>query len=294
LLRQREFASAAMQAEQASLAKRRAGVERELEHIDAELAAQAKRVAIAAKRGGARAADSRESASCHPAALDRERDNRTRPLSRARCSLRRARLALRRELSSLELESDAARSRAGAQLARPRPAARVHRPGAHRARPAIPRAIVAAGGGIVATVLVERGQMVTPGMPLATIIPVNATLEGHLYSPSRSIGFVHAGPGSAAALPRLSAPEVRHVPGDGDLGVAESPWRPSSSASRPADGSREPVYRIRVALDGQADRAYGRLEPLQPGMQVEADILLDRRRLIEWIFEPLLSLAGRT
>jgi hypothetical protein len=27
-------------------------------------------------------------------------------------------------------------------------------------------------------------------------------------------------------------------------------------------------------------------------MQVEADILLDRRRLIEWIFEPLLSLAG--
>ena len=28
-------------------------------------------------------------------------------------------------------------------------------------------------------------------------------------------------------------------------------------------------------------------------MQVEADVLLDRRRLIEWIFEPLLSLAGR-
>jgi membrane fusion protein len=29
-------------------------------------------------------------------------------------------------------------------------------------------------------------------------------------------------------------------------------------------------------------------------MQIEADIHLDRRRLIEWIFEPLLSLAGRT
>ena len=28
-------------------------------------------------------------------------------------------------------------------------------------------------------------------------------------------------------------------------------------------------------------------------MQVEADILLDRRRLIEWIFEPLISLSGR-
>ena len=29
-------------------------------------------------------------------------------------------------------------------------------------------------------------------------------------------------------------------------------------------------------------------------MQLEADVLLDRRRLIEWVFEPLISLAGRT
>jgi membrane fusion protein len=69
---------------------------------------------------------------------------------------------------------------------------------------------------------------------------------------------------------------------------------PGELGFTPADGSREPVYRIKVALEGQAIRAYGQLEPLQPGMQVEADILLDRRRLIEWIFEPLLSLAGRT
>jgi hypothetical protein len=26
---------------------------------------------------------------------------------------------------------------------------------------------------------------------------------------------------------------------------------------------------------------------------VDADILLDRRRLIEWVFEPLIGLAGR-
>jgi membrane fusion protein len=29
-------------------------------------------------------------------------------------------------------------------------------------------------------------------------------------------------------------------------------------------------------------------------MQVEADVLLDRRRLIEWVFEPLIGLAERT
>jgi membrane fusion protein len=28
-------------------------------------------------------------------------------------------------------------------------------------------------------------------------------------------------------------------------------------------------------------------------MQLDADVLLERRRLIEWIFEPLLGLRGR-
>jgi membrane fusion protein len=28
-------------------------------------------------------------------------------------------------------------------------------------------------------------------------------------------------------------------------------------------------------------------------MQLEADVMLDRRRLIEWIFEPVLSVARR-
>jgi membrane fusion protein len=28
-------------------------------------------------------------------------------------------------------------------------------------------------------------------------------------------------------------------------------------------------------------------------MLLEADVALDRRRLLEWLFEPLLALAGR-
>ena len=39
--------------------------------------------------------------------------------------------------------------------------------------------------------------------------------------------------------------------------------------------------------------AYGKKEPLQAGMQVDADIWLDRRTLLEWILEPLYSVSGR-
>ena len=77
------------------------------------------------------------------------------------------------------------------------------------------------------------------------------------------------------------------------LAISRSAVTPGELGFAPADGSREPLYRIKVDLPAQTIDAYGRPEPLKVGMQVEADILLDRRRLIEWIFEPLLSLSGR-
>ncbi len=291
LARQREFAMAALNAEQASFAKRRGGFERELEQVDAEMAAQARRMAIAA--GAVDRARRLEGIGfLSPAALDRERDAALDQESRLE-QLRRTRLGLARELATMEFEMDTARARANAQLAS------IDQQRASLDQERIERdlqyhaAIVAPAAGIVTTVLVEPGQMVTPGTPLATIIPAHSILEAHLYSPSRSIGFVRAG--QEVLLRYLAYPHQKFGMYRASVtSVSRNPMTPAELGFTPPDGSREPVYRIRVALEGQAIRAYGRLEPLQPGMQLEADILLDRRRLIEWIFEPLLSLAGRT
>lgn len=57
--------------------------------------------------------------------------------------------------------------------------------------------------------------------------------------------------------------------------------------------SQEPLYRVTVTLAHQAVTAYGKAEALKPGMLLEADILGEQRRLIEWIFEPLYSIKGR-
>lgn len=54
----------------------------------------------------------------------------------------------------------------------------------------------------------------------------------------------------------------------------------------------EPLYRVTVSLVSQAVTAYGRAESLKPGMLLDADVLGERRRLIEWVFEPLYSLRG--
>jgi len=39
--------------------------------------------------------------------------------------------------------------------------------------------------------------------------------------------------------------------------------------------------------------AYGQEQPLQAGMEIDAAILIDKRRLYEWLFEPLMSMARK-
>ncbi len=290
LARQREFTMAAMQAEQLSLAGRRVGIARELVQLDAEIDNQAKR-ALLAHNGLQRASRLEGIGFLSAAGLDRERDAALDQDSRLE-SVRRTRLALSRELAALEFESEGAHSRASAQLAAldvQRAALEqegIERDLQYRAE------IVAPSSGTIATVLVEPGQMVTTGMPLATILPSDGRLEAHLFAPSRSIGFVQ--PGQEVLLRYLAYPHQKfgsHLARV--IAVSRNPMLPNELGFTPPDGSREPVYRIKVSLQSESITAYGKQQLLQAGMQVEADILLDRRRLIEWVFEPLLSLAGR-
>ena len=55
----------------------------------------------------------------------------------------------------------------------------------------------------------------------------------------------------------------------------------------------EPAYRITVRLSSQSVEAYGQRFSLQAGMTLGADIVLERRSLIRWLFDPLYSLRGR-
>jgi membrane fusion protein len=207
--------------------------------------------------------------------------------------MKRSRLALEREIRALEHEAEAARARTGAQLAAIDVQTAAVEQELFERELQYRAAILAPAHGVVAAVLVERGQTVAPGTTLATIIPNGGRLEAHLYSPSRAIGFVRAG--QEVLLRYVAFPHQKFGSHRARIvAVARSPLSPAELGFVPADGSREPLYRIKVELAAQSIAAYGRQEALQPGMQLEADVQLDRRRLIEWVFEPLISLAGRT
>jgi membrane fusion protein len=154
-------------------------------------------------------------------------------------------------------------------------------------------AISAPVTGVVASQLVKPGQAVQAGQPLLTLLPGNGKLEAELLVPSRAIGFI--APGDKVLLRYQAYPYQKFGHQQGIVA------RISRSALNQADlqallGSAtqtEPLYRVTVRLAKQAITAYGKPELLKPGMTLEADVLGEKRKLIEWVFEPLYSLRGK-
>ena len=161
--------------------------------------------------------------------------------------------------------------------------------------------------GVLTAVLGEPGQAVTPATALASLLPADAKLQAHLYAPSSAVGFLK--PQQQVMLRYQAYPYQKFGNHPGQvLQVSRTPLQASElaglSLSTAATGAGagalsggpntgEPLYRITVALDRQTVQAYGVAQPLAAGMQLEADVQLDRRRLIEWLFEPVLGIAGR-
>jgi membrane fusion protein len=56
---------------------------------------------------------------------------------------------------------------------------------------------------------------------------------------------------------------------------------------------QEPVFRVRVSLDRESISAYNETVSLQPGMLLSADIVFDRRSLLQWLFDPIYAVGGR-
>ena len=150
--------------------------------------------------------------------------------------------------------------------------------------------------GVLTGVLAQVGQTVTPSVAMASLLPANARLQAQLLAPSSAVGFVR--PNQAVQLRYQAFPYQKfgHQTGAVAL-VSRSPLQGAELAGLPmqaaANVGSEPLYRITVTLDQQSVAAYGQAQALVPGMQLEADVLLDRRRLIEWLFEPVLGIAGR-
>jgi membrane fusion protein len=144
--------------------------------------------------------------------------------------------------------------------------------------------------GVITALGGDPGSAVVSNERLAVIVPQGATLEAQLHAASRDIGFIV--PGKRVQLRYHSYPYQKFGQFEGRvIDVSATTVAPEEGES--GGHHHDPVYVVQVELPSQQIEVNGRHYPLHAGMQVDAAVLLDRRRLIEWIFEPVLGFSNR-
>ena len=153
--------------------------------------------------------------------------------------------------------------------------------------------LLAPSDGVVSMVLIQSGQAVSTGQSLLAMVSKKSHLQAQLLVPSSAIGFVHVG--SDVVLHYQAFPYEKFGVQHGTVAsISRSALTPSEiTVLLGQQPPPEALYRVEVRLAAQRIQAYGALQQLKPGMILDADMLLDKRRMIEWIFEPLYGMGHR-
>jgi membrane fusion protein len=143
--------------------------------------------------------------------------------------------------------------------------------------------------GKITSMQAKPGQF-QPNVPLLTILPEEGYLQAELYVPSRAIGFIEE---NQSVKVRFDAfPYQRYGIYEGKVvEISKNVFTPQELPI-PLD-IKEPVYRVEVQLSRQTVEAFGKAFSLQAGMSLEADIILDKQSLFDWMLDPLFSLKGK-
>ena len=282
---------ALLASQSAALERRLADMRRERSALEAEAALLVQRVALAAQAQAQ--VESLRAGNFVSSAQVQAKAGELLALQAQRQALERQRSTHEREMATLEAQRRELPLQVASRLGEiERERAELVQKGAESE--AQRRLVVRAPqDGVVSAVLASPGQTVTPATALASLVPAGSALQAHLYAPSSAVGFLRAEQPVLLRYHAFAYQKFGHQRGHIEQ-VSLAPLQASELAGQPwAGGAREPMYRITVALERQQMPAYGSLQPLAPGMQLDADVPIERRKLYEWLFEPVLGMAGR-
>ena len=281
--------------QRSSLSKRLRAMRSEISQFDREMKVQQTRAELAT-RSADRMRDLGAQGFTSKMQIQQQEENELDQRGRVR-TLERLKGERERELAGLQAEYDDLPFKVQSQIAGlKRGMAELDQDAANsQARRGIQ--IQAPSAGTISALQVHPGSNASTATPLLSILPADSKLEAQLFTPSRSIGFVRTGQKVLLRYQAFPYQKFGHHHGTitsismTAISPNELPPQLARLASLTASG--EPLYRITVEIDEQSVKAYGASHALHPGMQLESDILLERRKLYEWILEPLFTLTGK-
>jgi membrane fusion protein len=151
--------------------------------------------------------------------------------------------------------------------------------------------------GKVTAITARPGQLVGAGAPMLKIIPEHTSMQAHLLAPSSAIGFVRQGNRVLLRYSAFPYQKFGEFPGAvtmvSDAALSADEVQSLLAGATPANQTA-PLYRVVVEPENQVLNILGEGQRLPASMQVQAYVLLDRRPLYQWIFQPLSDLVRAT
>lgn len=151
---------------------------------------------------------------------------------------------------------------------------------------AIGYALTSPVDGTVTALTARVGAPAVQGQSLMVIVPKGGRTRVELYVPTSAAGFLKKGEEARLAIDAFPYQQFGTIPAR----IADISNAPISKQT--ANGA-VPVYLVTAELSRPSIRAFGREQPLVPGMSLTARIVTRRQTLLEWLFEPLFAVSRR-
>ena len=143
--------------------------------------------------------------------------------------------------------------------------------------------------GIIASVLYHEGQYINAMKPLMKILPLNADLMAELFVPVHQSGFL-----------KIKHPVMIHYDAFPYAHFGSSKGmihEISQSVSTDEEEEKpirigQPYYKVTALLNQQFVRVYGNDKKIQQGMTLSAVIVGSKRKVWQWLLEPVYSFDG--
>lgn len=159
--------------------------------------------------------------------------------------------------------------------------------------------IISPRRGIATAVTAQVGQPVTADTPLLTIVPADPQFRGALFANSKALGMIKVG--DSLLISYQAFPHERFGMSEGRVtSISAAPLsaaevaQATPGAELQLPGADGPYYLIEVDIAAAARQQVNPGLRYRAGMIIEASVAVERKRLHEWLTEPLTTLWRRS
>ena len=143
--------------------------------------------------------------------------------------------------------------------------------------------------GVISSIIYQDGQYTNLQKPLAKILPSDAELVAELFIPVKQSGFLRK---KNTIIIRYDAyPYERFGTAKAKITEISQSILTDKEEDNPITIG-QPYYKVIALLDRQFMTIYGEKKKIQHGMTISAVVVGSKRKLWQWILDPLFSFYG--